>query len=200
MGVVGLVGVDVEGVDGVVVVDPPELGDEEEPDPAPDAVLEELPLGEEPLAVVPAVAVLAFASGSGENGLRDAPWCWVEPPLVTSSTAFSVLGWLTARPGGLVAALAETAAGGVVGLEPPPNTTKAIAARSAASTRATSWQYASVEQVCLHGAQKAGHGFTLTIAAGIGELVAPVVEAGVLAPAGDVALAPAVSPWLAGSV
>ena len=38
-------------------------------------------------------------------------------------------------------------------------------------------QQASVEQICLHGAQELGHGFTLTIAGAVGELDAPVVEA-----------------------
>ena len=61
-------------------------------------------------------------------------------------------------------------------------------------------QQAPVQQVCLERVQEVGHGVTLAIAGAVGELEAPVVEvAGVLAPVGDVGVAPAVRPWAAGS-
>lgn len=61
-------------------------------------------------------------------------------------------------------------------------------------------QYAPIQEIGLYGAQEVGHGVTFTIAAGVEELVAAEVEAGVVAPVGEVALAVPVSPWLAGSV
>ncbi len=118
---------------------------------------------------------------------------------MTSATAFSGLVWLMVRPEDATAGVVTDAVGVGV-LEPPPNTAYAIAAASAARTTATSGSMRRSRRSAFMGAQEVGHGVTFTIAAGVEELVAAEVEAGVVAPVGEVALAVPVSPWLAGSV